>query len=188
MAATIALLAEVGYSATTVTAVARRAGVPVPAVYRRWPNRVALIESAIAPRQDVAIAEPTGDLLADVQAFVDLYSRMFETPAARAGFIGLLSDYQGDPVGNRSVSLRLGRHAREAFGKLLQAQRPVTMEKDVDADALLDILIGAVIYRQLVMPYTGREASVDRTAQTLYQAITRDSPTGHQPPPLNQPG
>jgi hypothetical protein len=78
---------------TTVAAVARRPCVPVPAVCRRWANRVEIIESAIVPRENVALAEPTGDLLADLQAFVDVHSSMFATPAARAGFLGLLSEY-----------------------------------------------------------------------------------------------
>ncbi|WP_280449636.1 helix-turn-helix domain-containing protein, partial [Nocardia brasiliensis] len=38
---------EVGYQQTTVVAIARRAGVSAPAIYRRWPSREALLEEAV---------------------------------------------------------------------------------------------------------------------------------------------
>ena len=40
------LLGEAGFAATTVQEISRRSGVHPPAIYRRWPSRLALIEDA----------------------------------------------------------------------------------------------------------------------------------------------
>ncbi|AQA26052.1 bacterial regulatory, tetR family protein [Rhodococcus sp. MTM3W5.2] len=45
--ATIALLVESGYQKTTIQAIARRAKVSAPAIYRRWATREMIIEDAI---------------------------------------------------------------------------------------------------------------------------------------------
>jgi AcrR family transcriptional regulator len=171
IAATVELLAEEGYAATTIRAISRRAGVPAPAIYRRWTSRVELIESAVAPAE-VHSPEVTGNLLADVQAYVDTYLQMYASPAAQAAFIGLLSEYQRNPGSNRSVSLRLGQNIRAGFRELLAAQPPGTITDDVDTDALLDILIGAVIFRRFLLPFTGRKSGPDEIATTIVRSLT----------------
>jgi AcrR family transcriptional regulator len=170
--AAVALLAEKGYAATTIRAISLRAGVPAPAIYRRWASRVELIESAIAPADDASRPEVSGDLLTDVQAYVDTYQQMYATPAAQAAFIGLLNEYQHDPESNRTVSLRLGQHIRSGFHELLAAQPPGAIPPDVDADALLDMLIGAVVFRTFLLPFTGRRAGADHIAATIVRSLS----------------
>lgn len=69
--ATLSLLQEGGLAACTVPAVAERAGVAVGSVYRRYPDKQAMVGSAIlalfsvppeAERQYVAIVEESSDL------------------------------------------------------------------------------------------------------------------------------
>src|SRR6478735_6569298 len=60
LAVTAELLATEGFSATTVQEIARRAGVPSSAIYRRWPSRVELIEDAIYPGPAPVEFAPTG--------------------------------------------------------------------------------------------------------------------------------
>ena len=48
-AATLELLVEDGYQATTIQAVARRAGVSAPSIYRRWSSKAELVEAAVFP-------------------------------------------------------------------------------------------------------------------------------------------
>ena len=71
LAATAELLATEGFSAATVQEIARRAGVPSSAIYRRWPSRVELIEDAVYPGPGPVAFEPTGDLLVLVAVWVD---------------------------------------------------------------------------------------------------------------------
>jgi AcrR family transcriptional regulator len=67
-------LSEVGYTALTIEAVAKRAGTSKPVIYRRWQSRAALVLSAWAHRQPIAPQTPdTGSLRADL---IWLYERV----------------------------------------------------------------------------------------------------------------
>ena len=70
--ATRDLLVEVGYQGTTVMAIARRAGVGAPTIYRRWPTKEALVEDAtFGHPQPAPVPQPTGDLQTDLRAWVE---------------------------------------------------------------------------------------------------------------------
>lgn len=65
--ATWAELNEVGYTALTIEAVAKRAGTSKPVIYRRWSQRAALVVAAWAGRQPIDPMVPDlGSLRADV--------------------------------------------------------------------------------------------------------------------------
>lgn len=58
---------EVGYDATTIEAVAARAGVAKTAIYRRWPNKAVLLyEAVLAPADQRPAVPDTGDVRADL--------------------------------------------------------------------------------------------------------------------------
>ena len=88
MTATRELLAERGFEATTIQAVAARAGVHVSAIYRRWPSRIELIEEAVFPGFSPLDVQPTGDLRRDVRRFIDAYLEVFSAPAAARAAAG----------------------------------------------------------------------------------------------------
>ena len=72
-------LAEVGYTALTIEAVAKRAGTSKPVIYRRWPSRAHLVISAWARQQPIRPVIPnTGSLRADL---VWLFTRVAERTA-----------------------------------------------------------------------------------------------------------
>lgn len=154
LVAALELLAEEGYAATTMTAVARRAGVGTPALYRRWSSRTELVENAVFPGFPDLVLEPTGDLHADVQRYVDAYCAVFASPAARAAMPGLISDYQSDPEVHRRIGDRIaGSRVRDAFAAIL---RHDLVDPAMDPDDALDILIGSVMQHSFVRPFTGR--------------------------------
>lgn len=65
--ATWAELNEVGYTALTIEAVAKRAGTSKPVIYRRWQSRAALVIAAWAGRQPIDETIPNlGSLRADL--------------------------------------------------------------------------------------------------------------------------
>src|SRR5437764_6673311 len=95
--ATLELLVAEGYQATTIQAVARRAGVSAPSIYRRWSSKAELVEAAVFPSD---LVEPTagGDDVSDNLA--DYCRRILgylSQPPVRAAIPGLLSEYQTDP-------------------------------------------------------------------------------------------
>ena len=64
-----------GYAALSLAAVAEEAGTTRPAIYRRWPTKAALAESAMAsypteePPATAPAADPFADLVAELADF-----------------------------------------------------------------------------------------------------------------------
>lgn len=86
--ATIELVAEVGFDRTTLDAVAGRAGVSKPTIYRRWPEgKDQLVAAAVAScHQDMSAELDTGSLRSDLVASVELFiSGMRENAHLAAG-------------------------------------------------------------------------------------------------------
>ncbi|MFJ9776276.1 TetR/AcrR family transcriptional regulator [Kitasatospora sp. NPDC101157] len=108
LAAAVAELAESGYAGLTMDRVAARAGTNKNALYRRWPNRLAL---GIAAYKQLAKAAPlpdTGELRGDVLELLRQANRHWSSPlggvlrellAAAGGateFLAQLQDQSGD--------------------------------------------------------------------------------------------
>lgn len=99
LAATVDLLTEVGYARFTVDAVARRARVGKPAIYRRYSSRTELIlaalyaDAALLPKADVV---DTGSLAGDLTAEAASLLSLFGSPVARAAVPGLVADLAAD--------------------------------------------------------------------------------------------
>ncbi len=86
--ATVELVAEVGYDRTTLDAVAARAGVSKPTIYRRWPaGKDELVAAAVASCQHHAdTGLDTGTLRGDLVSAVELFiSGMQENAHLAAG-------------------------------------------------------------------------------------------------------
>ena len=74
--ATVDLLGEAGYARLTMDQVAVRAGVSKDSLYRRWPNKVALVADALQHRaRPVPEVPDTGSLPADMRAFLQAMLR-----------------------------------------------------------------------------------------------------------------
>lgn len=92
--ATIELLAEVGYDGTSIDAVAGRAGVSKPTIYRRWPEgKEQLAAAAVAQcKQDEPVIDTAslrGDLVASLEHMI---SGMRENAQLAAGLIQRLRE------------------------------------------------------------------------------------------------
>ena len=89
--AAIALVVEVGYDRMTVDALAARAGVSKPTIYRRWPHgKPEIVVEAIRARRAEAGALPdTGSLRGDLLAMLGTVVSGLEEDAHLAG--GLIS-------------------------------------------------------------------------------------------------
>src|SRR3954465_9667211 len=95
--ATLDLLVEDGYQATTIQAIARRAGVSAPSIYRRWTSKAELVEEAVFPQGLLDPAGDTGDIGTDLDTYCRRIIEHLSDPAVRAAIPGLLSEYQSDP-------------------------------------------------------------------------------------------
>ncbi|MER7209533.1 MULTISPECIES: TetR/AcrR family transcriptional regulator [Streptosporangium] len=73
-------LAEAGYAGLTMDRVAARAGTNKNAIYRRWPNRLALGVAAYRRLTTTISPDDTGDLRGDVLALLRQANRYWSSP------------------------------------------------------------------------------------------------------------
>ena len=168
--ATLAILSEEGFAATTIVAVARRSGMNASAIYRRWPSRIELIEEAVFPGFDDVSIRPTGDLRRDVGRFIGAYERTLSSPAARAAMPGLLASYQqGASPHPAQKWLRVS--ARPHFRAILEAAGPGSVDSDIDPDDVFDLILGTVLARALVPTVVRRTRSAEHIVDLVVRAL-----------------
>ncbi|MET9485264.1 MULTISPECIES: TetR/AcrR family transcriptional regulator [unclassified Nocardia] len=150
LAATQELLVSEGYQATTIAAVARRAGVVTTSIYRRWPSKRALVEDAIFALEAFDHPHPSGDLRADLLAWTHLFLAASAHPAARSAIPGLLSEYHNDHDSYRRLLDHGEQPTRGALRELLTgAVASGQAAPDCDIDAIFELLRGATLFRAL---------------------------------------
>ncbi|MET3984835.1 TetR/AcrR family transcriptional regulator [Streptomyces sp. PvR034] len=91
------LVAEVGYAALTVDAVAAKARVGKAAIYRRHASRGELVFSALVHGRGPQPLEDTGTLRGDLTALAALILGIFSDPVAAAATPGLLAEVKQQP-------------------------------------------------------------------------------------------
>lgn len=170
IAATRALLAEAGFNATTIQAVARRADVRPASIYRRWRSRIEMIEEAIFPGLDAVSLEPTGDLARDIAHFVEGYEATFSSPVALAALPALISEYHASPsVADRSD--RAWQSARPQFRAILEAAREGEIDPAIDPDDVFDMLVGAILFKIHAVSLGNRVDAPNRTVELIMRVL-----------------
>jgi AcrR family transcriptional regulator len=170
--ATIALLGEVGFAATTVEAVAARAGVGKATVYRRWRSKVPLVIEAMDTRAIEQLPLPrTGSVRGDLTEFL-------------VGLAETMSGPDGRLVGPLLAEISRNEELAQAFRRDLVAPRRAVMEEivrdgmvrgelrpDLDVDLALDIAAGIVFQRLLILGEPVDRELVGRLVDQLLQGI-----------------
>lgn len=168
--ATRELLVERGYQATTITAVARRAGVGAPTIYRRWSRREALIEdAAFGEGQPDWAPQATGDLRADMRDWTATFLDLLANPVTRAAIPGLLLAYQhDDDLYGRLVS-RSERDVRVQLRELLSHHLSGMPGEQlgVRANAVFDFLVATTAIRALTVGLVQSQEFCEQTADAL---------------------
>ncbi|WP_040802634.1 TetR/AcrR family transcriptional regulator [Nocardia concava] len=163
------LLVRDGYQATTIAAVARRAGVVTTSIYRRWPGRRALVEEAVFILDTGNHPVPTGDLHADLLAWTRLFLDAAAHPAARSAIPGLLSEYHDDRECYRRLLDGGERPTIAALRELLTAAAESGRAAlDCDVEAIFEFLRGATLMRALTHGTEDADHFSRRIADALY--------------------
>lgn len=147
--ATLELLAEGGYAKVTIEAVAARAGLVRPTVYRRYGTRPKLVSAAI--RAGLAAATPvvpdTGDVEADLSTLLtQLVRQLVRTRLGRA-IQGYVSQLAHDPD-LAACMFELQAERRELFRVVFdRARAEGRMRPGLDDETAYDLLAGVVYFR-----------------------------------------
>src|SRR6201991_1175938 len=91
------LLAERGFAGLTIEGIAARAGVAKQTIYRWWPSKVDILLEAFLTDADEELTPPdTGDLAADLRAYLAGLARFLTAADAGAVFRALAGQAQHD--------------------------------------------------------------------------------------------
>jgi AcrR family transcriptional regulator len=174
MQATRELLVELGYSRITMEAIAQRAGVGKPTVYRRWSSKAALAHEAVFP--DISSLElewDTGDFATDLRRHVRNFVDLLNEPAAVVTAPALLAEFYADQDLRDGLWSRLESPARDGFaGLVATAAKRGEVRSDVDAHLLFDIMAGTVLWRACAVGID--ESFPDELASMLLAATQPD--------------
>ncbi|MFF8268639.1 TetR/AcrR family transcriptional regulator [Streptomyces sp. NPDC016562] len=166
------LVTEVGYAATSIGAVAARAGVGKDTVYRRWRGKPELVFEAVFTTTDDAPVPDTGSLAGDVTALLRGLVDEFRAPAAAAALPGLLADFAADPVLKARIRSDFLAPSKERL--LIVFERAVArgeIAADTPVDLVLDALAGAVFFHVGLVGEQPDPQLADRLAAVMVKGI-----------------
>ena len=168
-----ALLDEAGPAALTMEAVAQRAGVGKPTVYRWWPNRHAVAMAALMASPQAAA--PPRRSRPVLRMLEQQLLAVAETLASRSGRHVTAMIAAADPDTEVAKAFRhhfvLARRA-EGLAWLEQAQHDGELRADIALDVAADQIYGALFFRQL-LGHAPVDAAFVRTllAQVLHGLV-----------------
>ena len=143
--AAIALVAEIGYDAMSMEAVASRAGVSKATIYRRWTGKTELVADAIArmhPTDELAEPDDTGSLRGDLMTLI---LTMFAKVSGIDGglFCGLAVAMRADSELGRLLD-KGKREYNERIQELIvsRARARGEIPPSVDPPQLMDVVMG----------------------------------------------
>ncbi|GAA1655815.1 TetR/AcrR family transcriptional regulator [Catellatospora bangladeshensis] len=150
LAAAADLCMEIGYAATTVEAIAARAGVGKQTIYRWWPSKAAVLLEYMRRIRDARLGfADTGDVRADLLAQTTAVQTLFGTNLG-AVWRGLLIAAQSDDVAAGDVRAFLEVAVTEAKARLAKAQQAGELRADADLDMTVEIIFGPLYHAWLL--------------------------------------
>lgn len=170
LAAARELLVEQGWDATTMVAIAERAGVGKPALYRRWPSRAHLVFEAVfgwtAPTREMSAAAGVGDWVRESCSYT---AELFERPDVIAAAPALLGQMRTDPELGQALWASFGETGAELLSQVMRAQRPEMGQHEARdrANATMLMIIGANVLARQLLPDEQAEAVIKYLPELL---------------------
>ena len=150
LTATLAVVAEQGYTNLALTEVAKRAGVSTATLYRRWPSKAPLVLDALRTLILTIALPDTGDTQQDLTVFLTERIQTLGSPLLAQLIPALTAEAQRDRAFADmfwSLQAPVRQQAFALFDRgIARGDLPVTLERDL----ALDLLLGPIIFRQFV--------------------------------------
>ncbi|QBJ96306.1 TetR/AcrR family transcriptional regulator [Rhodococcus sp. ABRD24] len=169
--ATRELLVENGYAGTSIDAIATRAGVGRPAIYRRWPSKAHIVHDAVYP---VTESESVSDLAIgdEIRRLIFGAVALFGDAATREAVPGLMSEGRSSEELRRALISDQLEVIREELGRrMAQAVEAGELRDGVDPDTLLDVIAGAAIFAQSVRDLQDQERLAASLAEIVLNGV-----------------
>ena len=151
LAAASALLDEGGLTAVTMEAIAARAGVGKPTIYREWPNAHAVAMSAFLARaqKPAAKARSRSALVALKRQLREL-AEAFATRAGRSTAMMIAAAQNDSELAKVFRTHFVMKNREEGRVLLLRAIEEGDVRRDIDIEAALDVIYAPFYFRLLI--------------------------------------
>ena len=167
-------LAAVGFARMSIEGIARRAGVGKTAVYRRWKSKLSLVLDLVGALAAEGLPAPsTGSLYGDVRALLEVAAHALRHPVASQVIPDLLVEAARQPeiAGAIRAALLDGRQ-----GVVAQVVREAVdrgeLPADADSDRALDLVVGPLYWRLVVVRGELPTGYLDDLARSAVAALT----------------
>jgi len=170
LTAAMELSTDPGFQATSVEAIAKRAGVGKQTIYRWWQSKGAVVLDALNELALPTMSFPdTGDVIADLRTQLTGVATLLRQSEGRV-FAGLVSAAQNDDSLSRTMIETILQPRVDACRERLErAQRQGQLRRDVDLEEVIELLYGPLYYRLL---FRTQPVTTDQPAQIIDLAFT----------------
>ncbi|MFF1320725.1 TetR/AcrR family transcriptional regulator [Streptomyces chartreusis] len=175
LTAVVDLVTEQGIGAVTMDAVATRAGVSKPAIYRRWPTKQDLIIAAAETRLGVLSVPDLGDFRAELRFVLTARLEAYRLPGSDrliAGLIGVAAEAGAARGQYAEYTERITSETRRILERGMVRG---DVDPDTDVRAAATLVAAPLIFRLI-----GEQEMPDaRFVETLVELVARAvGPTG----------
>ncbi|MEV5612415.1 TetR/AcrR family transcriptional regulator [Streptomyces sp. NPDC052225] len=170
--AVVELVAESGMGALTMDAVAARAGVSKPAMYRRWPTKQDLVLAAAESRIGPLTVPDMGDFRAELRAVLTARVEAYRQPGVDrllAGVIGSAAEAGAERGAYRAYTARVTSETRRLLERGVERG---DVRPDVDVDAATTLVAASLVFRMVGEQRTPDEALVDSVVELIGRAVS----------------
>ncbi|GAA3618918.1 TetR/AcrR family transcriptional regulator [Nonomuraea rosea] len=178
MKAALELFVERGLEGANFEQIAKRAGVAKVTVYRRWSSKEELLIQAIEQARTLV---PEADIWASADAtaqpveerLMDSWVRTFGDARFRAILAQLIGSSVTQPSLLATYREQYIQPRRQLIHAALErARRDGRLAADADLDTVIDMVVGAAMYRMLIDPDTPADPAATRQ---YLQAVLRQA-------------
>ena len=171
MDAATSLCIELGFAATTIEAIASRAGAGKQTIYRWWPSKAAILIEGVEIQRDAGAGFPdTGDIRADLRTQTGNVLRLF---ASDFGGIwrGLIAAAQTDKAAADGVRRILRVSIDECIGRLEKGVEDGQLRPDLDLELVVELIYGPIYHTWLLRTRAVDESYMDQVLDALAPAL-----------------
>lgn len=153
--ATLELLAEVGFDAMSIEAIAARAGVGKTTIYRRYTCKGELVADAIENVREEVLIPNTGNLWGDIDALIENAAQITLSPLGRQAVAMIISSASSNSQFAQIYWTKYLQPRRQAFAIVLErAKARSEIYPEIAPDLVFDIMSGVMLYALIFRPTT----------------------------------
>ena len=168
--AALELLAEVGFEAMSMDAIAARAKVGKTTIYRRYRSKDELVADAIESIREEVLIPNTGSLWGDIDAIIENAAQITFTPLGRQAVAMILSSASANESFAKIYKTRYLEPRRAAFATVIErAKQRGELADEIDAGLIFDTMSGIMLFAML---FPSTEAWSDYVRRALSQLLS----------------